>query len=34
MNNRQKAICLLITLGSILVLVAGWNMPQPDRLAS
>jgi hypothetical protein len=28
MNNRQKAIYLLVVFGSILVLVAGWNLPQ------
>lgn len=29
MNNRERAICLLVVFGSILVLLAGWNMPPP-----
>jgi hypothetical protein len=28
MNNKQRSICLLLLVGSILLVVAGWNMPE------
>jgi hypothetical protein len=28
MNNRHKAIGLLLVFGSILVLLASWNLPE------
>ncbi len=31
MSNRQKAIYILIALGSILVLLAGWKPLEPGR---
>jgi hypothetical protein len=35
MNNRKRAISLLFVLGSVLVMLAGWNMPQaaPPQIA-
>jgi hypothetical protein len=27
-NSKQRAVCLLFVLGSILVLIAAWDIPE------
>jgi hypothetical protein len=34
MNNKERAIGILLVIGGVLLLLAGWNLPQPPaRLA-
>jgi hypothetical protein len=28
LNSKQRAVCLLMVLGSILVLIASWDIPE------